>query len=70
MPRQTSQVRKTRPTVEPTSRAPEAPDRELLRMTVYFHQEEWNALRDRADEQNTTMANLVRKAVRENLKIK
>lgn len=41
-----------------------------MRMTVYFQKAEWDALRDRADKEDTTMATLVRKAVRSHLKLK
>lgn len=49
---------------------PPAHDGGIMRMTVYFQQAEWDALRDRADKDDTTMATLVRKAVRSHLKLK
>jgi hypothetical protein len=41
-----------------------------MRMTVYFQQGEWDALRLRAEKEDTTMANLVRRAVQAHLKLK
>lgn len=43
---------------------------DIMRMTVYFQQGEWDALRVQADKDDTTMATLVRKAVRNHLKLK
>ena len=36
----------------------------VMRMTIYFHQAEWDALQARAAKEDTTLAALVRKAVR------
>lgn len=41
----------------------------VMRMTVYFQQAEWDAVRERAAAEDTTMAALVRKAVRTHLNL-
>jgi len=40
----------------------------VMRMTIYFHQAEWDALQAKAAKDDTTLAALVRKAVRSELK--
>gem|GEM_PF-7121765 len=40
-----------------------------MRMTVYFQQAEWDALQARAAKEDTTLASLVRKAVKAHLKL-
>lgn len=56
----------TSPADESKADAPPAKG-SVMRMTVYFHQEEWDGLRDQAAKDDTTMATLVRKAVRGHL---
>jgi len=41
----------------------------VMRMTVYFQQAEWDALQARAAKEDTTLASLVRKAVKAHLKL-
>lgn len=40
-----------------------------MRMTIYFHKAEWDALQARAAKEDTTLAALVRKAVRAEMKL-
>lgn len=53
------------------ARPPKAPAAEgtggVMRMTIYFHQSEWDALQAKAAKEDTTLAALVRKAVRAHL---
>lgn len=42
----------------------------VMRMTVYFQGDEWDALQKKAQEDKTSEANIVRAAVRKHLKLK
>lgn len=42
----------------------------VMRMTVYFQGEEWDALQAKAEKGNTSEANIVRAAVRKHLNLK
>lgn len=55
-----------------TSSTPPSPSggNAVMRMTVYFQQAEWNALKEQAEKDNTTMASLVRRAVQKHLGLK
>ena len=48
-------------------KAPAADGGGVMRMTIYFHKAEWDALQARAAKDDTTLAALVRKAVRSQL---
>lgn len=56
-----------------TSRTPSKPATTngggVMRMTVYFQQSEWDALQAQAAKKDTTLANVVRKAVRAHLSL-
>ena len=41
----------------------------VMRMTIYFQQSEWDALQHKAAKDDTTLASVVRKAVRAHLKL-
>lgn len=41
----------------------------VMRMTIYFQQSEWDALQAQAAKKDTTLANVVRKAVRAHLSL-
>jgi hypothetical protein len=41
----------------------------VMRMTIYFQQSEWDALQAQAAKNDTTLAHLVRKAVRSHLNL-
>lgn len=52
-----------------SSKSPAANGGGVMRMTIYFQQSEWDALQAQAAKKDSTLANVVRKAVRSHLKL-